>query len=198
MTLLHDAYTAYLAGLTTEIKAGILWKDEHGINVVIKIIDAKKETYRVRYYHKNGTVVNEKHYKGNFLHGQSIERYTSGKIKKISNFNKGIECKFSIVYDKFGQKIIEETFNNKGAPIDIKRYADGKIYFHMVTISKNTRDVEHYDENENKCRVDRFCDGNLICKTEYHINGKIKSIRRHGEFIAYDTEGNIIERKIYE
>ena len=53
MTILHDAHTALLSGLTTyhpNHSQEIMCKDENGCNVTVEPINADMETYIVRHY----------------------------------------------------------------------------------------------------------------------------------------------------
>jgi hypothetical protein len=49
MTLLHDAYAALLAGLTTKTGNEINWEDKSGKLITVEPLDIKISTYIVRY-----------------------------------------------------------------------------------------------------------------------------------------------------
>ena len=54
MTLLHDAYTAWLAGITTKTGNEIHWEDEDGNPITIEPVDVSKEKYILRGYYSSG------------------------------------------------------------------------------------------------------------------------------------------------
>jgi antitoxin component YwqK of YwqJK toxin-antitoxin module len=72
MSILHDAYTALLAGLTHKTGNEIHWQDEYGYSITIEPIDIEKETYIIRSYYPNGQKNSEKEYKKNKLNGKYI------------------------------------------------------------------------------------------------------------------------------
>jgi hypothetical protein len=49
MTILHNAYTALLAGLTTKTRNEIHWQDEYGNPITIEPLDVEIGTYIIKY-----------------------------------------------------------------------------------------------------------------------------------------------------
>ena len=79
MTLLHDAYTAWLSGITTKTGNEIHWQDERGKPITIEPIDISKEKYIVRYYYSSGSKWSKQEYQNGQLHGKSVGWHESGK-----------------------------------------------------------------------------------------------------------------------
>ncbi len=70
MTVLHDAMTAYLSGLTAKKnKKEIWWQDKNGYKITVELVDADLETYIVREYYDNGKLWFEMNYCKDQLHG---------------------------------------------------------------------------------------------------------------------------------
>jgi len=62
MTLLHDAYTALLAGLTHRTGNEIHWHDEDGNPITVEPVDVESCICRVRSYYEDGSLCWEKDY----------------------------------------------------------------------------------------------------------------------------------------
>ena len=93
MTLLHDAYTALLSGLTHKTGNEIHWQDNNKNQITIEPINIEKGKYIIRYYDENGKLYLEIGYKNGKLHGKYKfwynngnpnfeEMYQNGKLKK--------------------------------------------------------------------------------------------------------------------
>jgi len=80
MTLLHDAYTALLSGLTHKTGNEIHWHDEDGYPITVEPIDVDAETYVVRHYREsNGDLYWEGRYQKKQLHGKSTGWHPNGQ-----------------------------------------------------------------------------------------------------------------------
>lgn len=111
MSLLHDAYTALLAGLTTKTGNEIHWVNEHGYPKTIEPIDINKETYIVRYYYDNGNIESESYYKKDKRHEKYIQWYRNGD-KWFEREYKNGEYHGSYIIWRKGIKRYEENFKN--------------------------------------------------------------------------------------
>ena len=78
MSLLHDAYTALLAGLTHKTGNEIHWYDEYNNPITIEPIDIENERYIVKWYF-NGKKVSEAEYQNDKRHGKAIGWYENGQ-----------------------------------------------------------------------------------------------------------------------
>ena len=126
MTLLHDAYTALLSGLTTKIGNEIHWQDEYGKPITIEPVDIEKEKYIVRYYHENGNKKREREYQSGKTHGKSIGWDISGKKWAEQEYQNGQFHGKSVRWFNGGEKASEEEYQNgllHGKSIEW--YADG-------------------------------------------------------------------------
>ena len=79
MSILHDAYTALLAGLTHKTGNEIHWQDNNNNPITIEPIDAENERYIVRTYYSNGQKYHETEYQNNIRHGKHIEWFENGE-----------------------------------------------------------------------------------------------------------------------
>ena len=136
MSLLHDAYTALLSGLTTKTGNEIHWQNEHGVPITIEPVDVSNEKYIVRYYYSSGNRGWEAEYQNVNLHGKYIVwrengnkdwelEYQNGQrhgkyIEWYPNGNKNIEKGYQnnelhgkyIKWDIIGNKKCEEEYKN--------------------------------------------------------------------------------------
>ena len=78
MSLLHDAYTALLSGLTYKENGKIKWVDEWGNDIWITIIDTDKEEYYCEY--ANGDKFWYQEGKLHRLDGPAVERTDGNKL----------------------------------------------------------------------------------------------------------------------
>ena len=112
MTLLHDAYTALLSGLTTKTGNEIHWQDERGFPITIEPVDISKEKYIVRYYHENGNKKQEREYQNGQIHGKCIGWYKNGNKWWEDEYQNGKRHgKYTCWYEN-GNKIWEEEYQN--------------------------------------------------------------------------------------
>ena len=79
MTLLHDAYTALLAGLTHRTNNEIHWENEWGYPITVEPIDIEQCKYIVRRYYDNGQKWWERGYQNGQRHGKNIGWYFNGQ-----------------------------------------------------------------------------------------------------------------------
>jgi antitoxin component YwqK of YwqJK toxin-antitoxin module len=112
MSILHDAYTALLAGLTYRTGNEIHWQDEENNPIAIEHIDAENERYIVRGYYSNGQKNLEAEYQNGQRHGKSLGWYPNGqKWWEIERQNDKQHGK-SIGWHRNGQKSWEEDHQN--------------------------------------------------------------------------------------
>jgi antitoxin component YwqK of YwqJK toxin-antitoxin module len=111
MTLLHDAYVAWLSGLTTKTNNEIHWQDEQGGPITIEPIDVAECKYVVRYYYDNGQVEREINYHQGRLHGKEIGWCENGQKSWEANYHQGQQHGKSIGWYKNGQKEREEDYH---------------------------------------------------------------------------------------
>jgi antitoxin component YwqK of YwqJK toxin-antitoxin module len=89
MTLLHDAYVAWLSGLTTKTNNEIYCQDEYGRPITVEPIDVAECKYVVRYYYDNGQVEKEIIYHQDQLHGKYIRWYKNGQKRWEEDYHQG-------------------------------------------------------------------------------------------------------------
>jgi len=82
MTLLHDAFTAFISGITTKKPntEEIYWESESGSSITVECIDAETESYIVRSYYENGKLHYENHYQHGQPHGICKGWYENGQL----------------------------------------------------------------------------------------------------------------------
>jgi antitoxin component YwqK of YwqJK toxin-antitoxin module len=112
MALLHDAYTALLAGLTCKTGSEIYWQDKYGIPITIKLIDIKQERYIIRYYHRNGQKYWESEYQNGQLHGKYIRWYRNGQKHWEKEWQDGQQHGKTTCWYKNGRKYSEEEWEH--------------------------------------------------------------------------------------
>jgi len=89
MTLLHDAMTAYLAGLTTNrTEKEIWWENERGDKLTVELVNSRWEKYIVRQYYDNGNLWWEENYLKDKLHGLNKTCYKNGNLVHEINYRK--------------------------------------------------------------------------------------------------------------
>jgi len=87
MTLLHDAYTALLSGLTHRTGNEIHWYDNNGCPITVEPIDVQAGSYVVRRYREDGGLNYEERYLQNQLHGKSTYWYCKGQKQYELNYH---------------------------------------------------------------------------------------------------------------
>jgi antitoxin component YwqK of YwqJK toxin-antitoxin module len=136
MTLLHDAYVAWMSGLTTKTNNEIHWEDEQGEPITIEPIDVAECKYVVRYYYesgkkcweinylqgqrhgkaiwwdKNGQKRWEEDYHQGQLHGKAIWWYENGQKECEANCHQGQRHGKSIGWYENGRKWLEEEYEH--------------------------------------------------------------------------------------
>jgi len=89
VTLLHDAYTALLAGLTYKTGNEIHWHDKDGSQITVEPVDVEAGSYIVRRYCKNGSLDLEENYSKEQLHGKRIIWHLNGKKFLEGDYHQG-------------------------------------------------------------------------------------------------------------
>lgn len=112
MTLLHDAYTALLSGLTTKTGNEIHWEDEYGIPITVEPIDIGKEKYIIRYYYLNGSKQYETECQGGLRHGKCIRWYENGNKELEIEFQNGQRHGKFILCHENGDSCYEDEYRN--------------------------------------------------------------------------------------
>ncbi len=93
MSLLHDAMTAWLAGLTTKKnEKEIWWQDEDGFKITVELVNLRWEKYIVRHYFKNGNLYREDSYMKDNPHGLCKSYWENGNLMCEYNYLKGKFC----------------------------------------------------------------------------------------------------------
>jgi len=89
MTLLHDAYTALLSGLTHRTGNEIHWHDKHGCPITVEPVDVERESYLVRRYNDDGILCGEEGYSQGKIHGKRISLYLNGQKCWEADYHQG-------------------------------------------------------------------------------------------------------------
>jgi len=112
MSLLHDAYTALISGLTRRTGKEIHWYDKYGRQITVEPIDVERENYVVRQYDENGVLWDEAHYLKDQLHGKSTEWYPNGQKWLEECWKNGQRHGKEILYSEDGQKRREQRWEH--------------------------------------------------------------------------------------
>ena len=112
MTLLHDAYTALLSGLTTKTGNEIHWQNKFGEDITVEPIDVSKEKYIVRRYYPNENKEYEVEYQNGKLHGKSIYWWQNGNKHWEQEYQNGQRHGKYIGWDENGNKKLESGWQN--------------------------------------------------------------------------------------
>jgi len=91
MSILHEALTALLSGITT-YKAGtkeILWQDKRNNAITIEAVAAETESYVVRRYWKNEKLWYEHNFQNGKRHGVSKNWYANGQLSYEDSYQNG-------------------------------------------------------------------------------------------------------------
>jgi len=136
MNLLHDAYTALLAGLTHRTGNEIHWVGRLGDPITVEPVDVSAGSYIVRcyneygslweetdyfqnqrhgrfiWYHPNGQKRWEKYYHQNLLHGKCVGWYPNGQIRWEKHYHHGQLHGQDIEWHNNGYKIFEGGWEN--------------------------------------------------------------------------------------
>jgi len=88
-TILHDAYTALLSGLTHRTGKEIHWVDKDGDTITVEPVDVERESYVVRYYYRDGSLYFEIHYLQDKLHGKCRWWHPNGQPQWEENYHQG-------------------------------------------------------------------------------------------------------------
>ena len=112
MTLLHDAYTALLSGLTMKTGNEIHWEDQYGNPITVEPIDITEHRYVVRWCYENGNKWWEEEYHQNQRHGKSIEWYKNGNKRWEEEWKNGKQHRKDISWYENGNKSWEEEYKD--------------------------------------------------------------------------------------
>jgi hypothetical protein len=111
MTLLHDAYVAWMSGLTHKTGNEIHWEDEQGEPITIEPISVAECKYVVKYYYDNGQVERETNYHQGQQHGKNIRWYENGQKYWEINYHQNQRHGKDIRWSENGQKKWEEYYH---------------------------------------------------------------------------------------
>jgi antitoxin component YwqK of YwqJK toxin-antitoxin module len=112
MSLLHDAYTALLSGLTYKTGNEIHWKDEYRNSVTVEPVYIEKCKYIVRHYYSNRQVEYEMGYQDGKHHGKIIRWYENGYKSYEYEYQDGKRHGKSIGWCKNGDKAYEYEYQD--------------------------------------------------------------------------------------
>jgi len=161
MTLLHDAYTALLSGLTHRTGNEIHWHDERSKPITVEPIDVDAETYAVRYFYEDGDLYIETHYLQDQFHGKDTCWYENGQLQWDTDFVNGKLHGKSLGWHHNGQLQWETDYvNGLRHGKCIMWYANGHLHCKIDYNKGKThgKSMAWYD------------DGTLVCEL-YYING---------------------------
>jgi len=126
MTLLHDAYTALLAGLTHKAGDEIHWHDNYGHPITVEPVDVDTERCVVRRY-SNGSLHCENDYLQGQKHGKHRGWHYNGQLWWETDYTKDQRHGKSVWWHKNGQKEREVNYvNGQFHGKCIKWYKSGK------------------------------------------------------------------------
>jgi antitoxin component YwqK of YwqJK toxin-antitoxin module len=111
MTLLHDAYVAWMSGLTHKTGNEIHWEDEYGRPITVEPISIAECKYIVRYYYGNGQVGCEINCHQGLRHGKDIRWHENGQKEWEIDYHQGKPHGKSIMWYKNGQRHWETDYN---------------------------------------------------------------------------------------
>jgi len=114
VSLLHDAMTALLSGITT-YKAGtkeILWQDKYNTDITIEVVDVKTESYIERKYYNNGQLHYKDNYQNGKQHGLCKEWHDNEQLYYEGNYQNGKQHGLCKAWLDNGQLYYEENYRN--------------------------------------------------------------------------------------
>jgi antitoxin component YwqK of YwqJK toxin-antitoxin module len=111
MTLLHDAYVAWMSGLTHKTGNEIHWEDEYGRPITVEPISIAECKYIVRYYYGNGQVECEINCHQGLRHGKYIMWYDNGQKECETYYYQGKLHGKYIRWRDNGQRHWETDYN---------------------------------------------------------------------------------------
>jgi len=137
MTLLHDAMTAYLAGLTTKrTEKEIWWENERGDKLTVELVSVRWGKHIIRSYYENGNLneeynyfKNQRHglcrcyyensilhwetnYRKGTLHGTYKDYYKDGSLRQSGNYYNGNEHGLIVIYNENGKRIYKAKYKH--------------------------------------------------------------------------------------
>jgi antitoxin component YwqK of YwqJK toxin-antitoxin module len=112
MSLLREAFTALLSGLTYKIGNEIHWEDRNGNPITVEPINTEENKYIVRYYWENGNKWWEYEYQNGQLHGKWIAWYKNGNKRWEREYQNGQLHGKCIRWYKNGNKCWEHECQN--------------------------------------------------------------------------------------
>jgi antitoxin component YwqK of YwqJK toxin-antitoxin module len=127
MTLLHDAYVAWMSGLTHKTGNEIHWQDENGKPITVGPISVAECKYVVRHYYENGQKHWEANYHQDLRHGKYIGWHKNGQKYWEIDYHQGQRHGKVIRWYENGQKHWEEDYyQDQRHGKDIRWYKDGQ------------------------------------------------------------------------
>ncbi len=129
MTLLHDAYAAYLSGLTTKKNENeIWWKTKDGYKITVELVNLRLEKYIVRDYYDDGSLWSEENYRKGQLHGRRVSYFKNGKLRCEENYyNSQLHGLYKEYYED-GSLMFKISYDKGQLHGPIIEYRDGNIY----------------------------------------------------------------------
>jgi len=132
MSLLHDAYTALLSGLTYKTGNEIHWYDEGGNPITVEPIDVEIGSYIIRYYNEDGNLCREEDCSQYQLHGKSVSWYKNGQKFVEVDYHQGRLHGKSIGWYGNGQIRWETDYiNNRLHGKRIEWHEDGVVWLYQ-------------------------------------------------------------------
>jgi len=112
MSLLHDAYTALLSGLTHKTGNEIHWYNKDGCPITVEPIDIESESYMVRRYREDGSLRWEINYLQDQPHGKCLGWHYNGQLHWETDYVNGQRHGKHIGWSREGEKSFEYHYIN--------------------------------------------------------------------------------------
>jgi len=146
MSLLHDAYTALLSGLTHRTGKEINWHDSVGNPITVEPINVESESYVVRYYREDGGLWREENYMQSKLHGKYRWRYPNGQLHWEEDYVNGQRHGKFIWWHENGQEHVRENYvDGKPHGKSMWWHEDGTLRYEYYYIHGHTVTLEEWD-----------------------------------------------------
>jgi len=159
--ILHDAYAALLAGVTYRTGNEIHWYDENGHQITVEPVDVERESYKIRYYRRDGGLKYETDYLQGKIHGKSVAWYIHGQKYWEADYCQGKLHGKNISWHTNGQIRLEEYYcQNQRHGKHIAFYSNGQAQL----------EANYYKGQRHGLSITWCSDGQLYSKC-YYING---------------------------
>jgi len=170
MTLLHNAYTALLSGLTHRTGKEIHWHDEDGYPITVEPVDVERESCVVRYYGNDSSLCIEKNYLQDQLHGKSTYWYCKGQKQYELNYHYNQRHNKSMSWYENGQ--LKWELN----------YVSGQLHGKYIWWYPNgqLRWVTGYNQDQRHGQCTMWREDGTLRGEDYYINGR-KATREQWE-----------------